>query len=268
MNSAYSRYRRRSRSTAVQGPVLGSLIAFSFIGFGIALGGDALSFIDIPSLFIVLGGTFGGTLLTYSLDDIRLVVPAVRSSLHPRTGELHLRLDRLVELSQRVKADGTHSLEDQASFEDDPFLRKSLQLLVDNFSEDEFRKSLDIEYRNAGDNFKTAADVLNTMGTIAPSMGLIGTIIGLVHMLHHLNTPDQIGPGMAVALITTLYGAILSFIIFNPLADKLRLSSQDEMKMREMTYEALQLIHQNLHPRLLEQRLSSFVDTQANSHAF
>lgn len=112
-----------------------------------------------------------------------------------------------------------------------------------------------------------SADILNSMGTIAPSMGLIGTIIGLVHMLHHLSSPEQIGPGMATALITTLYGAILAFLIFNPLADKLRLRSVNETRTREMTYEALLLIHENLHPGLLEQRLSSYVMKSANANA-
>ncbi len=257
-----------SRRRSISSPVLGALIAFGFVGLGIALGGDGLSFLHLPSALIVLGGCIGGTLVTYNLSDVRNVLPSLRSAIDQRPSELGMRFERLLELAHRVKADGAHSLEEQAILEDDPFMRKCLQLLVDNFSEDEFRKSLEIEFRNADDQYRVSADILGTMGTIAPSMGLIGTIIGLVHMLHQLSSPEQIGPAMALALITTLYGAVLSFLVFNPLSDKLRLRSQDEFKLREMTYEALLLIHQNLHPRLIEQRLSSFVTTQANANGF
>ena len=262
LNRKYLAAKRANHSATI-----GALIAFGLIGFGIALGGNALSFIDLPGIFIVLGGTIGGTLLTYSIDEVKMVMPAVKNTSSNGAARLSQRLDALVRMSHHAKAEGAVSMERFAVGESDPFLKRGLQLLVDNFSEEEFRKSLEVEYRNADDGYRVAADVLNAMGTIAPAMGLIGTIIGLVHMLHHLNSPEQIGPGMATALITTLYGAVLAFLLFNPLADKLRIKSVDESRIREMTYEALQLIHENLHPGLLEQRLSSFVAKTANAHA-
>jgi chemotaxis protein MotA len=253
-------------SEGLNSPLVGFGLAFGMIALGIAMGGSFLAFIDLPSLLIVLGGTFGGMLFTYSMSEFLAALAPLRQTLGGFVSRRVDRLSRLVEIAKKVKADGLVSIEYIAYQENDPFLKRALELLVDNQGDEEFRKTLEIEFKNAGDDYRKASEISGTLGAISPAMGLIGTIIGLVHMLHQLNSPEQIGPGMATALMTTLYGAILSYLVFNPLADKLEIKGVEEQKLREMTYEALLLIHEDLHPRLIEQRLASFAadKTEAN----
>ena len=239
-------------------PLIGFGLSFGLIALGIAVGGNFAAFIDAPSLLIVLGGTFGGTLFTYSYGEFIASLIPLRHALEGTGSKRVTRLTRLVEIAKKVKAEGLVSVDYITYQENDPFLKRTLELLVDNHGDEEFKKTLEVEFRNAGDDYRKASEIAATMGSISPAMGLIGTIIGLVHMLNQLNSPEQIGPGMATALITTLYGATLSYLIFNPLADKLEIKATEEQKLREMTYEALLLIHEDLHPRLIEQRLASF----------
>lgn len=268
MDEFFSRpFEESSKSReGLNSPLFGLGIAFGMIALGIALGGSLMAFIDIPGLLILTGGTLGGTLFTYSYSDLSAAMVPLRQTLAGFVNRRVDRLSRLIEIAKKVKSDGVVSIDYISYQENDPFLKRALELLVDNNGDEEFRKTLDIEFKNAGDSFQRASDIAATMGSISPAMGLIGTIIGLVHMLNHLNSPDQIGPGMATALITTLYGAALAYLLFNPLSDKLRLRAEEEDKLREMTYHALMLIHEDLHPRLIEQRLSSFLaeKTEAN----
>jgi len=143
--------------------------------------------------------------------------------------------------------------------ERDPFFKKCLMLLVDGYDAPELRKILEMELAYLDDRHRRGARLFQTMGAIAPAMGLIGTLIGLVQMLGNLDDPSEIGPAMAVALLTTFYGAVLANLVFLPLAGKLRTRSEEETLYKEMTIEGICGIAEGLNPRMIKQRLFSFL---------
>lgn len=246
----------------------GIAAAFGLVFLAIMLGGRISSFVDINSLLIVIGGTVGATLVNFPLQDLARSTVILRSAFYPDTSSAYARVNKLIELSSRARGEGILSLENMTYQEQDPFFRKCIQLLVDGLPHDEIRRTLEIELLHIEDRHRRGAQIFQAMGGIAPAMGLIGTLIGLVQMLEHLDDPTKIGPGMATALLTTFYGAMLAYVVFNPLAGKLRARSQAETNIKEMTIEGILCIQKEMNPRLIEQRLMSFLPPEARISQF
>ncbi|MCC6220156.1 MAG: motility protein A [Deltaproteobacteria bacterium] len=239
--------------------------AFGLVVLAIALGGGGRSFFDLNSILIVGGGTIGVTLINFPLGDFLKTLTLLKTALvYERASGIH-RLKKLVDMARRVRADGALAIEDEMFKEADPFMQKAMGLLADNNKAEEIRRTLEIELTFLDDRHRHGSQLFQTMGTISPAMGLIGTLIGLVQMLSHLDDPSQIGPAMAVALLTTFYGAMAANIVFLPLAGKLRAKSKKEMLIKEMTIEGLVCISEGLHPRIIEQRLLSFLPPEERS---
>lgn len=244
------------------GTVLGIAGAFGLVFLAILIGGRITSFIDFGSALIVIGGTMGATFVNYPIAEVIRSLDVVRTVIWPDTHSGLARLRHIIDLSNRARSDGALALEPLIAVEDDPFLRKGLQLIADGLPEEEVQRTLEIDLQHIDDRHRRGAQVFQSMANIAPAMGLIGTLIGLVHMLENLNDPAKIGPGMATALLTTFYGAVLSYMLFMPLAGKLRTRSDEELVLKEMTIEGLLGIVQQTNPRLLEQRLLGFLPPQ------
>jgi chemotaxis protein MotA len=234
----------------------------------ILLGGGLASFLDLESFLIVIGGTIGATLITFPLDDFARTLVVLRTAFFPNEDVAHPRIARLVELAKVARSEGELSLEQFSRSEPDPFFRKAIELIVDRIPPDEARRILEIEMAFLEDRHRRGAQLFQTMGTVAPAMGLIGTLIGLVRMLEHLEDPSRIGPGMALALLTTFYGALLAYILFLPLAGKLRARSEQEVLIKEITVEGIMCIAQGTNPRLVEQRLLSFLPPEQRYSLF
>lgn len=237
--------------------IIGILVAFGLVIM--ALGRDALMFVDLPSLLIVVGGSVGALLVTYPLKSVLGVLGIIQKTFlskeeHP--GEV---VTRFVDYATQVRREGVLSLEPQLENITDDFLRKGLQLAVDGLDPQLIEGILETELSYQEDRHLKGADVLQTLGTISPAMGMIGTVIGLILMLKQLNDPSTIGPAMAVALITTFYGAIMANLIFLPMAGKLRVRSREEMLIRAMTVEGIMCISRGENPRIIEEKLNSFL---------
>ncbi|MBP9837913.1 MAG: motility protein A [Proteobacteria bacterium] len=239
--------------------IIGITSAIGLVTLAILLGGNFLIFLDVKSFLIVVGGTIGATLVSFPMKDLERSMRILRTAFIADERSSYLRVAEIVNYAQRAKEQGMLSLENQIFSADDPFVKKSLQLLADGISAEEIQRTLEIEILRSQDRHKRGAQIFQNMGTVAPAMGLVGTLIGLVEMLHNLSDPSKIGPGMATAFLTTFYGSLLAYVIFLPLAAKLRTRSQEELTLKEMTAEGMISIANNVNPRIIEQRLLCFL---------
>lgn len=243
------------------GTVLGVGGAFGLVSLAILFGGSITAFLDFPSLLIVVGGTLGATLINYPLQDFIKAFRVLRPTFFPETISPGTRMERIINMARTARGGGALALEAESDSEEDPFLRKCLELMVDGSKPEEIRHIMELELAFP-DCYRRAAQLFQTMGTIAPALGLIGTLIGLVQMLGNLEEPAAIAPAMAVALITTFYGAILANLVFLPVAGKLHRRSQEELLIKEMTVEGILSIATGAHPRLVEQHLMGFLPAE------
>ncbi len=250
------------------GTLYGAFAAFGLVFVAIYLGGSFETFIDLKSVLIVLGGTIGATLINFPLEDFQKTLSTLKPAFFPELSPPEVRLRKIITLAMKVKTDGALALENDSYRESDPFLKKCLQLTVDGLKPDDIRRIMEIELGLQEDRHRRGAELFQTMGNVAPAMGLIGTLIGLVQMLQRLEDPAALGPAMAVAFVSTFYGATLSNIVFRPLAGKLRRRSQEEMLIKEMTMEGILSIANGTHPRLVEQHLLSFLPPEERRSQF
>ena len=260
------------RSTAFKEPaqwdrglIYGAGLAVVVIVLSLSSSQSLQNFIHIPSLAVVLGGTIAAGLINFSLDDLiftfKRTLAILRSSLQsPRT-----RIEYFVRLIQIVRAHGVMALEAEATRVTDPFIRRALELAADAQQEKDILRILETERLALADRERRAIDVLDALGNFAPALGLIGTLLGLVQMLSLLENPSAVGPAMALALLTTLYGAVFANLIFLPLAGKLRLRNEEETLLRTLTIEGTLSLLRSENPILLEQRLITFLPGFAES---
>lgn len=249
-----------------QGILIGAGISFALIALGILLGGHGLQALNPTSLLIVLGGTFGATLVHYSWYDINFAWVCFKEILFQKRFHPRERIAYIVNLSQAVRANGLLILEREARDVMDPFLSMALQMTVDAQQEADIKRVLETEMRSSQDRTTRAAQVFHTMGTYAPALGLIGTIIGMMEMLSGLNDPSTVGPAMAVALTTTLYGAMFSNLIFLPIAGKLKNQTEEELLVKAITVEGILAVGKQENPTLVEQKLQGFLPLIPGAH--
>lgn len=239
--------------------VIGLLAGAACVVVPVALGGDSAIFIHVPSMGIVIGGMICATMIHFSLAQVLGIVGVVKKTLFcklPTEGEL---IQKLVNYSAINRRDGALALERQIPEAGDEFLVKGLQMVIDGQSEDAIEKQLYMEVQCLQDRHGTGKKILEFMGSSAPAFGMIGTLIGLVQMLGSLSSPDQIGGGMAVALITTFYGAFLSNLVLLPMAGKLGIRSKREMLLREMIVEGLLGIVRGESPTGVREKMQAFI---------
>lgn len=250
----------RSPSRLDHATMLGLIGGFGLVAAAIVLGGAPNAFIDPPSLLIVIGGTLGVTTICFSLQDMaRLPTVVVRTLFHstPDPGATAFYMLRLAELARKRGIMGLDQvLEDM---QNEPFIRKAVSLAVDGTSIEEIRIVLEREISETTDRQLRSASMLRKAAEVAPAMGLIGTLIGLVQMLGHLEDPSAIGPGMAVALLTTFYGAILANMVLSPLASKLERNIADEELVAKVSKVAAESICRTDNPRRLELLLNAML---------
>ena len=233
--------------------------AVFLIAVGILAGGHFLNFVDPISMLIVLGGTFGATLANFSFYDLRQAWIAFRAVLNTPIFHPVERISYMLSLSQLLKKNGLLALEREAQNVSDPFLRLAMEITVDSQQHNDVRRILETEVRISNDRSLRAVQVFETLGNFAPAMGLIGTLIGLIQMMGALSDPRTVGPSMALALVTTFYGAILSNIVFLPLAGRLRNRAEEANLVKAITIEGVLSMARQESPVILEQKLQSFL---------
>ena len=246
-----------------RGVVTGLVLALGFLILTLAAGGAGLNFISPMSALLVLGGTFGATLVNFSFCDLRHAWAAFTEMLFVRSYNPLERISYLVWLAHAVRREGLLVLEREANGTDDVFLRNALNLTVDAQDPSEIKRLLETEIRTSYDRASRAVQVFETLGTYAPAFGLIGTLIGLIQMLGALENPATVGPAMGLALVTTFYGALLANLLFLPIAGKLKNRCEAEAMVRAITLEGVLGLGKQENPIVVEQKLQSFLPIAA-----
>lgn len=239
--------------------ILGILVSFGLLIWAMFMGGNPIIFLNLPSAFIVFGGTFGATLINYPLRNVFGVFRVLKNAFFTRQHDPVQIIDAFLGYAQRARREGILAIEPIIKNIEDDYLRKGLQLTVDGLEPLVIQEIMETEIAFLEERHERGAEVLTMMGTFAPAMGLIGTVIGLVQMLKSMNDPSTIGPAMAVALMTTFYGVTLANLVFNPMAGKLRTRSREEVLVREMILEGLLAISRGENPRILVEKMNSFI---------
>jgi len=232
---------------------------FGLVIYAIASGVGLGAFIDGQSALIVVGGTVGAVLINYPLKNVLGAVKVARNVFLNKIDEPQVVLEQIVGFSQTARRDGILALEESVSTLKNQFMRKGIQLVVDGESGDSLEAILDTEISYLRSRHGGGADIFASMGAYAPALGLVGTLIGLVGMLQNMDDPSTIGPSMAVALITTFYGAVLANLLFNPIAGKLRARSGEEALVWQLIREGVIPISLGDNPRTVQQKLNSFL---------
>lgn len=240
--------------------IFGVVAALGLVISAMAMGeGGVMTFVDIPSAVIVFGGTLGATLVHWPLKDMLGTLAVIKKAFFHKEIQYGTTIERLVRFAGRARKEGILSLQSVMNEVDDPFFLKGLQAAVDGQEPEALREMLEREIEYVAERHEKGAEILNSMGAYAPAMGMIGTLIGLVQMLQSMSDPGSIGPAMAVALITTFYGAILANIVFIPMAGKLKTRSASELLNKNLVVEGMKSILEGENPRLMEQKLHAFV---------
>ncbi|MBT6429752.1 MAG: flagellar motor protein MotA [Rhodospirillaceae bacterium] len=240
--------------------VIGLLSGFALIAAAMFWGGSPASFFDGPALLIVFGGTFAVTLSSFSLTDMGRAAKAVGQVIMRRSLDPGRAAFQVVELAERARSEGVIGLQDRiAKLKSDPFLMKAMMLVADGTPGETVESILRREVDTNAGRQQTSADVFRKVAEISPAMGLIGTLVGLVQMLGNLNDPSTIGPAMAIALLTTFYGAVLANMVFAPLATKLERSSDGEVLVQNVYLVGAGSIGRQENPRRLEMLLNAML---------
>ncbi len=239
--------------------LLGVVSAFGLVLSAILMGGGLNLFINIPSALIVLGGTMGTTMINYPLKDVLSVVNVVRNVFFSKVTSTANIIQQFGDFSNKARREGILALEAEVENVDEDFLQKGIQLSIDGLEPKSIREILETEISFIQDRHKLGAEIFTTMGTYAPAMGMVGTLIGLVQMLQTMSDPSSIGPAMAVALLTTFYGAVLANIVCLPIAGKLKTRSSEEVLVKEMMIEGVICLSNGENPRIVEQKLMAFL---------
>jgi chemotaxis protein MotA len=210
-------------------------------------------------MMVVGGGTMAVIMMNFPLSEMRgLASVMMRTYLFKLTTPSE-EIGRVVEYANLARKEGLLALEEKLKEVDDRFFGKGIQLVIDGFSAETVRDIMEIEAEWQRQRHSNGKSMLDACGSMAPAFGMIGTLIGLVQMLQNLSDPSSIGGGMATALLTTLYGAVLANMIFIPLAGKLDVRSKEEALLRELMIEGIVAIQSGEKPQLIKEKLKSFL---------
>ena len=237
----------------VIGIVAGSLILLA----AVLLGGSAGLFVNVPSVLIVLGGTVATALIRFSMSDAVNSIKVALNAFFVKLSVPQEIIGEIVSLANIARKNGLIVLEQQPIR--DPFLKKAIMYCVDGHEAEFIEEVLKREVSLTVERHEVGQGLFKGMGDAAPAFGMIGTLVGLVQMLANMEDASKIGPAMAVALLTTLYGAVLANLFFIPLADKLSLRSQEEERNRKLIIEGVLGILKGLNPRVMEEFLETFL---------
>lgn len=241
--------------------IVGIILCAILIVSSIVLGGSPIIFFNAPSVLIVVGGVIGATLIRNPLADVVGMTQVVAKAFTIKLVDPHELISRIVEFSRKARKEGMLSLENVDCGYD--YLQKGITLAVDGLEQEEIKAILTNDLQGMVNRHKRGKEILDGMGQAAPAFGMIGTLIGLVQMLADMDDPSSIGPAMAVALLTTLYGALISNIICIPLADKLRMRSREEVLAMSICFEGVICLTQGDNPNAIDQKLKAFLSPRS-----
>jgi chemotaxis protein MotA len=247
---------------------LGIISAFGLMILAIMTGSSLMIFIDPQSMMIVAGGTIGAILVHYPFNEVfRAFSVAQKAFFIKELAPLQI-IELLTNFAGKARKEGLLSLETAAKDVEDPFLVKGLQLASDGHEPEALVRIMIREIEYIRERHESGAEIFSAFGAYAPAIGMIGTLIGLVQMLQTMDDPSTIGPAMAVALLTTFYGAVGANMVFIPMSGKLKTRSQSELLKKELIVEGMNSILAGENPRIMEQKLHSYLAPKERKSVF
>lgn len=238
--------------------IFGFILAFGLIITALLIGGVPGAFIDIKAFLIVFGGTLAVTIISYTSDELKAALKSFSHLFFHNNIEPDQLANQLIDISVISKKKGILAIQQaEKKVANNKFLARGLQMVSDGVTGEDILKILGHEINSQIARHQSGAKVMRRAADAAPAMGLIGTLVGLVQMLSMLDDPSTVGPSMAVALLTTFYGAILGTVIFSPLANKLELKAKYEYLQKHLILTAIKSIAMQENPRRLEMMLNS-----------
>ena len=237
--------------------LVGMIGAFALVIMSMVMGGDLSMFINGPSLLIVVGGSLFAVLMKFTLGQFLGAIKVAGKAFMFKMDSPDEVIEKVVELAGLARKGGLLSLEGQDV--SNPFLGKGIQFLVDGHDADVVKTLLGKDRKLAIERHDWGTKIFTQLGDVAPAMGMIGTLIGLVAMLANMDDPKTIGPAMAVALLTTLYGAMLANMVFLPIADKLKVRIVEESLLQALIIDALLSIQSGQNPRVIDTMLRAYL---------
>lgn len=242
--------------------VVGGMGAIAILAVAVWLGGDLAGYLDWPAVLIVLVGSPLVVLSRYRGRDCWLALRCAGRTFHDAMVQPAELVGEIGRLAEQARKGGLLALE--SAVVSDGFMQKGLTLMVDGHDNEAVRSALLRELNVEQARHQRAAQVFRSLGDVAPAMGMVGTLIGLVAMLANLDDPKAVGPGMAVALLTTLYGALIAQVLALPIADKLQLIAQNEKRIRVLVMDGLASIQAGQNPRSIVAQLQAYLEPPAS----
>jgi len=239
--------------------IVGLVGGSALILWGMAGGGTGLGvFMNFQSVVIVVGGGLAAVMICFPMPQFVGAMKVVKNAFMPQNLDTSNIVGTIVSFAEKARREGLLTLEEDAAALDNDFLQKAIQLVVDGTDPELVRDILEIELTFLEDRHKLGREIFEQLGAFFPAFGMIGTLIGLIAMLSNLDDPSTIGSGMAVALLTTFYGALLANFVALPIAKKLGVRSQEEVLMRQVIVEGVLSIQNGENPRIVHEKLKAF----------
>lgn len=243
-------------------------ITLGFIMIAMAIVSNAgtsgvAAFVDVASILIVIGGVIASLLINFKMKQIKIAGTVLRESFYQTDQRLPELIALFIRLSERARREGILALENELEEVDDAFIRKGILLAVDGIEPEVINDIMNAEITAMEERHYKGRTIVEKSGEYAPAWGMIGTLIGLVLMLGNLEDPSTLGPNMAVALITTLYGTVLANLVFIPMASKLEIKTEEEVFIKQIIIEGVIGVQSGQNPRILEEKLSAFLSEDA-----
>ena len=239
----------------LSGIIFGSVLLL----WAIMMGGPLFIFIDVPSMLITVGGSICALLITFPLGKVKSVFGATKKTVFSGSLDLVPWYTMLIDLATIARRDGILALEEKIEGITDDFLRRGLQMIVDGSPADAVQTIMAMEIENMEARHSIGHDIWKSMGNYGPAFGMIGTLIGLVQMLQNMSDPSKLGAGMAVALITTFYGALLANLFCIPLQGKLEQRTAEEVHLKNMLLAGILAIQSGDSPRMVGEKLEVYL---------
>ncbi|MDR3012479.1 MAG: MotA/TolQ/ExbB proton channel family protein [Chitinispirillales bacterium] len=239
--------------------IIGLILATGVMIFGMGLE-NLNAFIDMPSVIIVCGGTIAAGAIGFPPAKLMGLVAVTKNAFFVKSQSPVTVITQIIKFAEQARREGILALESQALEIKDEFLKQGIQLAVDGTEPDLIKEILSTEIAYTESRHSDGAKLMEFLGAMSPAFGMLGTVIGLVLMLGNMSDIETLGPNMAIALITTLYGALMANIVFIPLAEKLKTYSGKEVMIKELMLEGIMSLQSGDNPRIVEQKLTVFLE--------
>ncbi|MDY6822607.1 MAG: MotA/TolQ/ExbB proton channel family protein [Thermodesulfobacteriota bacterium] len=245
--------------------ILGIVSGIAAVLGTIMMGSGLGTFVNVPSMMIVGGGTIAATLIAYPLREFLMVMGLAAKVFVFKIEPPEELVEELVKISNKARKGGILSIEKDIASIRDPFFAAAMQMVIDGVATKDIIQIMQKQIQVVKRKHKIGWGIFGTMGTYSPAFGMVGTLIGLIQMLASLDDPSTIGPKMAVAMITTFYGALAANLLFNPMSDKLKLRSEEEITNMKLLSEGVISIREGEHPRLMADKLKVYLGANAGN---